>query len=584
LIDRKDAAGQTEVAKIYFKSTCYYDGGHRYWEDTIQDQLIDTYFPQFQTEGLVALLSTDQMDFLSRSGDNMESFFLPAFKGASTASKEVVAKLEKVFSKYLDYIAKYAPAQEITIFITPLKSYFSPTLTKSVAKIEEVSKRRGDALVKLQSKTPANIQEVLMGLGTELNEQDYHEISSDISSALGYVRTNGTSKKSTGISFSALENYLTFYTGLLLKEDKPYRFEATALISVLLHEDFVKGEKLLLEASQKYFQKFPDQFSKKNQSGWDYIFFDALQTVFKEVQADCEDQAFVKLLKLCMKITGKSKNMVITTNISPMIKDIIVDEKPTSVIYKNAVKLLTSKKVTLGEDLEIYFYNVKEYTKFMRLVPYLAQKKQEEFYGNYIGELIQGEKWKLLTEAFKACSKKVGSTYVPSKQIANALADTVGQAIGYTNNQTAFAKNIFVCLQTLKMDQIYNERIMAQVLGVAVNDQNHKLAKQIIALLPKKITWNILSYNLACYYARIKDKENLYKTAKLCIELGKSAQQFLDDSDFDDYTEDEKFLEAIGNEKKEAASDYKVFEKPFVIITKTKKNNSEIKKKFKKSK
>ena len=68
-------------------------------------------------------------------------------------------------------------------------------------------------------------------------------------------------------------------------------------------------------------------------------------------------------------------------------------------------------------------------------------------------------------------------------------------------------------------------------------------------LLPElditKLDNNILLYNLACYYSVNNKKENMLKSIKQSIKYGKTAEQFLQDSDFEVYWKDTGFLEAI---------------------------------------
>lgn len=56
---------------------------------------------------------------------------------------------------------------------------------------------------------------------------------------------------------------------------------------------------------------------------------------------------------------------------------------------------------------------------------------------------------------------------------------------------------------------------------------------------------NILLYNLACYYAVHKDKENMIKAIRQAVSRGKTAAQFMADSDFKDYLDDVDFQNAL---------------------------------------
>ncbi|MDR7212089.1 TPR end-of-group domain-containing protein [Flavobacterium piscis] len=61
----------------------------------------------------------------------------------------------------------------------------------------------------------------------------------------------------------------------------------------------------------------------------------------------------------------------------------------------------------------------------------------------------------------------------------------------------------------------------------------------------KKITEVLLAFNLACGLAHFGRRDDLLLYIKEAIKLGKTKQQFLDDTDFEKYWEDEEFLEVI---------------------------------------
>jgi hypothetical protein len=63
-----------------------------------------------------------------------------------------------------------------------------------------------------------------------------------------------------------------------------------------------------------------------------------------------------------------------------------------------------------------------------------------------------------------------------------------------------------------------------------------------------EINNDVLLYNLTCYYALQQQKEKMLEMAKLAVKQGKQAEQFLADSDFTHYWQDEDFLRAIGVE------------------------------------
>lgn len=90
---------------------------------------------------------------------------------------------------------------------------------------------------------------------------------------------------------------------------------------------------------------------------------------------------------------------------------------------------------------------------------------------------------------------------------------------------------------------------MAIYISVMLDDSNifnktteHILGKNMDILT---INNNVLHFNLACYYALKQDKTNLLLFVSLARKQGKHAEEFLSDSDFIHYRNDEDFLYAV---------------------------------------
>ena len=79
IIKRKDLTAQLAIVTQFYEACEYYDAGHRFWSRTNQDVLIDTYFPKFESEALLKLLSEASGDMLNNDGgDGMDDLFAPA--------------------------------------------------------------------------------------------------------------------------------------------------------------------------------------------------------------------------------------------------------------------------------------------------------------------------------------------------------------------------------------------------------------------------------------------------------------------------------------------------------------------------
>lgn len=98
-IKRKDLKAQLAIVKQFFEACKYYDAGHRFWSNTIQDKLIDTYFPEFEAEALLNLLEKVPTDMLSgEDGDAMETLFIPALN--NTDNQEIQQNILSILETY----------------------------------------------------------------------------------------------------------------------------------------------------------------------------------------------------------------------------------------------------------------------------------------------------------------------------------------------------------------------------------------------------------------------------------------------------------------------------------------------------
>lgn len=86
------------------------------------------------------------------------------------------------------------------------------------------------------------------------------------------------------------------------------------------------------------------------------------------------------------------------------------------------------------------------------------------------------------------------------------------------------------------------ERVLAQTIGGAQLRKDIELERALLALVPKKITWEILAYNLACNAALRQDRPRMLAMTKVAVSLGKTRSQFLNDADFKPYLKDKDFL------------------------------------------
>lgn len=107
-------------------------------------------------------------------------------------------------------------------------------------------------------------------------------------------------------------------------------------------------------------------------------------------------------------------------------------------------------------------------------------------------------------------------------------------------------KQIFDVLHP-KTKNINNEHVLFYniIASVKLNDKLYFdiLYKEVQKL--KEIKQVLLAYNLACAFGYFEQKEEMMVYIRKSLQLGKSKQQFLDDSDFEKYWNDTDFLTVI---------------------------------------
>ncbi|MDO6758823.1 ankyrin repeat domain-containing protein [Tamlana sp. 2_MG-2023] len=99
IIKRKDVAAQLAIVDQFYEACEYYDAGHRFWGNTTLDNLIDDYFPNFESESLLKLLEKASGDMLNKDGgDEMDELFAPALH--HTEDSNIQQNILKVLEAY----------------------------------------------------------------------------------------------------------------------------------------------------------------------------------------------------------------------------------------------------------------------------------------------------------------------------------------------------------------------------------------------------------------------------------------------------------------------------------------------------
>jgi hypothetical protein len=530
LIRRNDVDGENGVINAYYKATAYYDAGHRLFANTVQDQLIDTYFSQFKTDALVSLLATDSMDFLSSDGgDMMDALFVPAFKGSGSASQETITKLEEAFMNYLEHCILYYDATYIQELLDEVLPHMSQHLKEKVLARNEAVKRRGELKVTLEGKhDTATIEALCMELGSTIMYEDFEFMKLAFNAAI-----------TEELSYEALEHYFTFYVASLTRNGTTNVFKNDNLLVALIHKNFEKSLLLIREATTNFYKEYPKS------GAWRTSLDTVLATVLRDEMIVIDGKRFNEVFLLAYDVTKETKEELMTRVLTLLVLSVVSTEDENSLLFK-ALKVILKKKL-YPVDIDkphVEFKSLQAYSCMVQLLPSLKLKKNitDKLYQNFFDLMFEDQDWKLFEKYLPLFSKEKDGMILIEEGASKAFATIIGENI---EREDSFPQDCYERFKKLQLTPEEHERVLAQFIGLAVNNNDTEKLDTLIARIPKVITWDILAYNMACYYAHKKDKKNLLKMAKRSIELEKESYQFMEDPDFEEYKTDPEFLEAI---------------------------------------
>ncbi len=163
VLRRNSESLEIAFVAIFKKSCDRYDYGHRYFSGTVQDKIIDTYFPHFSTVALIKVLEIQHNDFLnSETGDQADQLFAYAF--AKIKVQVELDQLWKVLKEYYEEGKGYSG-----------KEYFN-NLYKSISKASVANVFHSQIAEQCQTLIAMKDYSHL------LNEDDHDIISASISS------------------------------------------------------------------------------------------------------------------------------------------------------------------------------------------------------------------------------------------------------------------------------------------------------------------------------------------------------------------------------------------------------------------
>ncbi|MGC4119703.1 MAG: hypothetical protein QM765_35050 [Myxococcales bacterium] len=147
-----------------FQAACKdYDPGHRLWEKTTFDQLIDKVFLKLGPDALAALLTKCDDGALRAKGDGMDVLFAPAFAGARGKTEAALLKRLTAYVKDLD------DPKAVAALLAKVQKAASPASRKALQALVPSANALADELetvLENLSRTPAKrVDELLLALG-----------------------------------------------------------------------------------------------------------------------------------------------------------------------------------------------------------------------------------------------------------------------------------------------------------------------------------------------------------------------------------------------------------------------------------
>ncbi|NRB42442.1 MAG: hypothetical protein HRU20_28900 [Pseudomonadales bacterium] len=120
--------------------------------------------------------------------------------------------------------------------------------------------------------------------------------------------------------------------------------------------------------------------------------------------------------------------------------------------------------------------------------------------------------------------------YQVALKLFDSYVDCIVVNSGLAEKSTDVASNAIVLCIQLKESTIFS-RVERCILGEGFNIN--------------EMSNEVLLFNLACYYALQRDREKLLPAVRQAVQCGKSAEQFINDADFEFYLDDKAFLSAL---------------------------------------
>ena len=235
----------------------------------------------------------------------------------------------------------------------------------------------------------------------------------------------------------------------------------------------------------------------------------------------------------------KTNSEKIITILNQALKTNSFDKNETYNVVLIIIRNLTHDEQVLFNDLEIYRNFITSKCNILTDTIYDNEVQQLlTRYFNAKDYFSFGDQTYLLDKVKEIFSKtKVQFSYENFRY-------QISQLVHYGENEkcrTVF-NYLYPRIKNYSDEDVLYRNVIA---SIKLNDETYfdLLLKEIEKL--EEITQVLLAFNLACGFAHFESKEDMIFHIKESIRLGKTKEQFLDDTNFEKYWNDNDFLEAI---------------------------------------
>jgi hypothetical protein len=160
---RGDEAAQLALAEAFEHAHEHYDPGHRSFESTTQDRLIDDVLPQLGGRALARLVAWCSDGHLAE--DQLAALFAPAIERSRGDDREAVANR---LAEHVEYRAQYQRPDDVAGLFASLAEVAGPEAQAAVARVKAsvedklaAQRRRTDLDNQLSSKDPGQVSAAL---------------------------------------------------------------------------------------------------------------------------------------------------------------------------------------------------------------------------------------------------------------------------------------------------------------------------------------------------------------------------------------------------------------------------------------